>query len=110
MGLSKDFHKQILDKIEHLEGSIKELEGQIKKRKKQELLKLLGLFHVEEKILSYVNGHGITYKEIEKVNIYDELSDEEYEELLGYAVKIHELEEKLNALQKEFTTLEKNKK
>ena len=61
-------------------------------------------------MVSHVNSYGITIKDSEMVKIFDEISDEEYEEFLGYAVKKHELEEKLKLTQKEFSLLEKNKK
>lgn len=41
------------------------------------------------------------------LKIFDEISDDEYEELLGYDLKILELEEKLKSTQKKFTLLAK---
>lgn len=111
MALRKKFKDMVECKIDLLEQSIKEVNFQLEKIKKQKendeknknkkaLLDKLGLYEVKEEVKTVYNA-GMPYQKIEVIKLYDDISDEDYEYLLDISNKIKKLEIELNNVELE---------
>jgi hypothetical protein len=116
MALRKKFKDMVECKIDLLEQSIKEVNFQLEKIKKQQeideknknkeiLLDMLGLYEVKEEVSTVYNA-SMPYQKIEVIKIYDDITDEDYEYLLDISNKITKLEIELNNVEMELKDIE----